>query len=517
MKNKNLFLIGAAALLTTMGACSLDYEPKDRYTEITEGTDDDTGGSSVALKDKQAVLDQMQVINYKWRDGQEAWYLDKLLLSESHSDNAYAGSPSAETTPFEVNSIEGSNSNLNRDWNIYMTNVAAANILIESIDAVPDASLTASERAMYKAQAKIFRAMVYFDMVRIWGNVPLITTVAGEITSETIEEVYPAYFPPQTDELTVYQQIERDLLEGVADAPATVASNKAALSKDVGYAILAKLYAEKPLRDYEKVIQYADQLAADGYALEPNYGDLFGVVLEKPDEPAGPDNFATAPTKRNSVESIYEAQFDATVGAWAPWMFGRTLDNWEFYFNFSKWITPSRDIVKAFTSESKTDLRYAESVVWYSCGWNIYYPANNYAFMYKDRSAYNSIIKYRYADILLLKAEALLMGRGDLGGAADIINRTRDRAGLDPLPASTTSSKERLLEAYLKERRLELAFEGQRWFDLVRLDKVEEVMNNLKDEGRPPLIYPYDSNSYRLPIPQNVIDQNPNLVQNPGY
>ncbi|MDR0892052.1 MAG: RagB/SusD family nutrient uptake outer membrane protein [Mediterranea sp.] len=514
MKHKNILLAGIAALV--VASCSLDYEPLDRYTDLTEGSSqNDT--SSVALKDKKAVLDQMQSINYKWRDGQEAWYLDKLLLSESHSDNAYAGSPSAETTPFEVNSIEGSNSNLYRDWNVYMTNVAAANILIQNIDAVPDPSLTSAERATYKAEAKIFRAMVYFDMVRIWGNVPLITTVAGDITAENIEEMYPAYFPPQTDELTVYQQIEKDLLEGVADAPATDPANKAVLSKDVGYAILAKLYAEKPLRDYEKVIQYADQLAADGYKLEPNYGDLFGVVLEDPSKPASADNKALAPTLRNSVESIYEAQFDASVGAWAPWMFGRTLDNYNYYFEWSKWITPSRNLVKAFNSEEKTDLRYAESVVWYSCGWNIYYPKDNYAFMYKDRSAYNSIIKYRYADILLLKAEALILGRGDLSSAAAIVNQTRARAGLDPLPASVVSDKDRLLAAYLKERRLELAFEGQRWFDLTRLNLVEQVMNNLKDEGRPELVYPYDANSYRLPIPQNVIDQNPNLVQNPGY
>ncbi|MDR0894758.1 MAG: RagB/SusD family nutrient uptake outer membrane protein [Prevotellaceae bacterium] len=514
MKTKNILLTGAATMALLAG-CSLDYEPLDRYSDITEGSASDT--TSVALKDKQAVLDQMQNINNKWRDEQEAWYLDKLLLADSHSDNAYAGSPSAETTPFEVNSIEGSNTNLYRDWNVYMTNVAAANILIQNIDGVPDASLTTAERALYKAQAKLFRAMVYFDMVRIWGNVPLITTVAGDITSETIEDVYPAYFPPQTDELTVYQQIEKDLLEAVQDAPATDPSDKSLLSKDVGYALLAKLYAEKPLRDYDKVIQYADQLAADGYALEPRFGDLFGVICADPTQPAGPSNFATAPTLRNSVESIYEAHFDAANANWASWMFGRCLENWNFYFEWAKWITPSRDLVKAFTSEAQTDLRYAESVVWYSCGWNIYYPADNYAFMYKDRSGYNSIIKYRYADILLLKAEALILGKNDLAGAAAIINRTRARAGLDPLPSSVTSNRQSLFNAYLKERRLELAFEGQRWFDLTRLDLVEEVLNNVVDEGRPALVYPYDTNSYRLPIPQNILDQNPNLVQNPGY
>ena len=66
---------------------------------------------------------------------------------------------------------------------------------------------------------------------------------------------------------------------------------------------------------------------------------------------------------------------------------------------------------------------------------------------------------------------------------------------------------------------LELAFEGQRWFDLVRLDKVEEVMNAVyaKDSGRKAQIYTFDKNSYRLPIPQSVIDANDKIHQNPGY
>lgn len=76
-----------------------------------------------------------------------------------------------------------------------------------------------------------------------------------------------------------------------------------------------------------------------------------------------------------------------------------------------------------------------------------------------------------------------------------------------------------MLNALLKERRLELAFEGQRWFDLVRLDKVEEVMNAVysKDSGRKAQIYTFDKNSYRLPIPQSVIDANDKIHQNPGY
>ncbi|HBG41333.1 MAG TPA: RagB/SusD family nutrient uptake outer membrane protein [Porphyromonadaceae bacterium] len=512
MKTKYILSIFTACLFA---ACSLDYNPIDTYSDVTEGVTNDS--VQVAFKDKAAVLSHRQTLLRLFRDGQEHWYQDILLLGDSHSDNAYAGSPNAETTPFEVNSIEGSNPNLKRDWNGHMGNVAKANKLIVNIDKVTDPSLSDAEKRQYKAEAKILRGMIYFDMVRIWGNVPLITTEAGDITSETIEEVYPAYFPPQTDALTIYKQIEEDLLEGLQYAPDNNPQDKTQFSKSVARALLAKMYAEKPLRDYDKVIQYADELAKDGFDLIPDFGDMFEVVLVDPNLPPSQANRAIDAKARNTRESIFEAQFSSNEGNWVTWMFGRPMENWDYYFTWPKWITPSRDLISAFNSEPG-DKRYAQTVVFYACDWNIYYPADNYAFMYKTRSAYNSIIKLRYADILLLKAEALI-AKDQYGEAATIINRTRNRAGLRNLPASASANKESILQAYLKERRLELALEGQRWFDLVRLDKVEEVMNAVfaKDEGRPAQVYPYTGLSYILPVPQDVIDQNPNLVQNPGY
>ncbi|MDR0713666.1 MAG: RagB/SusD family nutrient uptake outer membrane protein [Bacteroidales bacterium] len=512
MKTNHVLFI---ACMCPLASCSLDYDPLDTYSDVTEGTVNNN--AAVIFKDKAAAVLHRQTLLNLFKNGQEYWYLDMLLLADSHSDNAYAGSPGAETTPFEVNSIDGSNSNLKRDWTSLMANVAQANRLISGIDGVNDPALTDAEKHQYKAEAKILRAMVYFDMVRMWGNVPLITTLAGDITSETVASVYPEYFPPQTGEIEVYRQIETDLLEALAYAPDNHPADKTMLSKSVARALLAKVYAEKPLRDYDKVIRYADELASDGFDLTDNYSDLFGVTLENPNQPPSQTNKAIDAKARNTKESIFEAQFFPGDGNWATWMFGRQLDNWTNAFEWAKWITPSRDLIKAFNSENG-DRRYAESVAFYACGWNVYYPAEHYAFMYKCRSAFNSIIKIRYADILLLKAEALI-GKNNFSGAEAIINRTRRRAGLSDLPASATANKEAILNAYLKERRLELALEGQRWFDLVRLNKVEEVMNAVygTDEGRFAQVYPFTELSYKLPVPQELIDQNSNLVQNPGY
>jgi len=496
-----LMISGMAALLSS---CSLITEPIDTYSDVTEGVND--AGQEVVFKDKAAVESHMQTIYRQLNDRQEHWYLDLLLIADAHSDNAYGGTTGAEVIPFENNALDASNSVLARDWTRYLEDVARANRLLLNIDSVQDASLTTTERAQYKAEAKIFRALVYFDMVRIWGDVPLIITEAPDITAENIEEVYDLYFPAQSPEEEVYRQIETDLLEALPDAPAVNPSDKTLFTKSVARAMLAKVYAEKPIRDYTKVIQYADELAADGFGLVADLNELFGTNA------AGSDAQA-----RNTVESILEAHFFPGSGNWVTWMFGRDLSNYDNSFTWAKWVTPSRNLIRAYQQEGD-EKRYEQAIVYYETSWSNYYPAANYPFMYKIRSAHNSIIKLRYADILLLKAEALIM-TSNLEDAAAIIDQIRQRAGLARLSSAVRTDPTAMLDALLKERRLELAFEGQRWFDLVRLDKVEEVMNAVyaSDEGRLTQAYPFNSTSYRLPIPQNAIDQNPKLVQNPGY
>ena len=506
MKLRYIFYGLTSGLLFGLSSCSLNYDPIDTYSDATEGVT--YTGTMVVFKDNAAVESHLTTIYNQMRDRQEHWYVDLLLISDSHADNAYAGTTGAEVLPFENNSIEGSNSVLERDWNRYLEDVARANKLICNIDLVTDNSLTTAERAQYKAEAMIFRAMVMFDMVRLWGDFPVITTVADDITSENIEDVYEQYFPAQNTELEAYQQIEKDLLAAIQHAPDNTAGNKTLFTKSVARTLLAKIYAEKPLRDYSKVIRYCDEVQADGFELVKDFSDLFGMNA------AGTDAKV-----RNTKESILEAQFTPGSGNWCTWMFGRDLVNWNNNFTWAKWVTPSRDLINAFKKEGD-QIRFQESVVYYDCNWSNYYPSDNYPFMYKCRSANSSIIKYRYADVLLLKAEALIMqDTPDLEAAAKIIDEVRERAGLGELSSSVRKDRDAMITALLNERRLELAFEGQRWFDLVRLDKVEEVMNAVyaKDSGRKSQIYAFDKNSYRLPIPQSVIDANDKIEQNPGY
>lgn len=494
-------------LATGVTSCTLDYDPVSEYSDVTMGEKEESGETN-PYKNRAEMLTQYTALYNRMRSNQEHWYLDALLLGDAHADNAYGGTTGAEVIPFETNSIDGGNSVIDRDWSRYLTDIAGANKIIFYIDGINDPTFTTKERAQWKAEAKIYRAMILFDMTRIWGDVPVITTIAGDITADNIEEVYPSYFPKQNTQEEVYAQIEKDLTEALADAPDNNPADKTKLSKTVARALLAKVYAEKTLQNYANVIKYCDEVLVDGIAMEKDYETLFGMNADNTDCKA-----------RNTSESILEMQYPAGNGSWVTWMFGRNLSNWDESFTWAKWVTPSRDLIKAYETEGDA-IRYQQSIVYYECKWSNYYPANHYPFMYKCRSSHSNIIKLRLADILLLKAEALIMKEAsDLSGAARIINEIRDRVKLKPLTAAATSSKETMIDALLKERRLELAFEGQRWFDLCRLGKVETVMNAVyaKDSGRKAQAYAFDANSYRLPIPQSAIDQNENLVQNPGY
>lgn len=509
---KTKYIITHLAILGMLAAsCGLNYEPVSDYSDVTEGTIDNTE-EEIIYENRADAESALLALYEDFRGNQNQLQLDWLLIGDVHSDNAYAGTTGSEVVDPATNDLNGTTLCVNRDWNYYMLQAAKCTKFIVGVAGVGDGSLAESEINTMRAQAEILRAFIWFRMVRMWGNIPIITTVPKDITSENIQESYESYFPAQNTEAEAYQYILKDLEDALQHAPEGT-NDKTRFSKDVARALLAKVYAEKNVRDYSKVVKYADELAARGYDLCPDYGDLFNI------DGAAKDGFSATPVKTNTVESILEVHYPVGSGNWASWMYGRCLENWDQSFSWAKWITPSRDLLSAFDKEGDTK-RKEQTVVYYDCNWSNYYPSDNYAFMYKVRSGYSNVFFLRYDDILLLKAEALLnVENPDLAGAAEIIDRIRARAGVAKLTAAEKSTKDALMKAYVNERRLELACEGERWFDLVRLGILEETMElaQRNDPGRLPLAVPYTENSYLLPIPQDVLDTNPNVEQNPGY
>ena len=211
---KKIILYAASVIL--LAGCSLnDYDPVADYSDVTEGKTADAKEPEFA--DGESVRSYMVSLRDTYKNAQEHWYLDYLLIGDAHSDNAYAGTTGAEVIPFEVNTIDGGNSVLYRDWERHLGTIAAANKIITHIDDVSNQDLSAATKQQYISEAKILRAMAMFDMVRIWGNIPVITSTAEQITSDNVEDVYSSYFPTQSTGMEAYQQIEKDLLEVLAN------------------------------------------------------------------------------------------------------------------------------------------------------------------------------------------------------------------------------------------------------------------------------------------------------------
>ena len=146
--------------------------------------------------------------------------------------------------------------------------------------------------------------------------------------------------------------------------------------------------------------------------------------------------------------------------------------------------------------------------------YDTYYPAGNYPLAYKVRQKESDIILLRLADIILLKAEALVeLGRPD--EAMKLVNRIRSRAHISALPEDLPVEKARL--AVENERQLELFLEGHRWFDLLRNDRMEEVMLQFHDKDGNLKFSEIPSWRRLLPVPQEQLDINERLTQNEGY
>ena len=153
MKINKYIIGGLFAAFASASSCSLQYDPVDTYSDVTEGVKED--GKEAVFKDKAAVESYVTGMNNKYRDRQEHWYLDVLLIAEAHSDNAYAGTTGAEVVPYERNSIDGSNSVLARDWTRFLEDVAYANQLINFVGDVNE--LTAAEKASYRFLTRMKR------------------------------------------------------------------------------------------------------------------------------------------------------------------------------------------------------------------------------------------------------------------------------------------------------------------------------------------------------------------------
>ena len=187
--------------------------------------------------------------------------------------------------------------------------------------------------------------------------------------------------------------------------------------------------------------------------------------------------------------------------------------------DWKKFNLPSNDLIAAFDAENDL-IRKNASIIFEDVSglWSdAHYPQTHYPFINKWRNfggdGAQNYIFIRLADILLLKAEALNES-GDVSGAAAIVNQIRERVNLNPTTANSQATMRLAIE---KERRLELAYEGVRWYDLKRTGRAIEVMSATIGADGNPIGYALTTERLLWPIPQAELDKNANLTQNAGY
>lgn len=344
-------------------------------------------------------------------------------------------------------------------------------------------------RAAYAAEAKFLRAYAYFNLVRLYGDVPLLTTVATPTDDELLFT--------RIASATIYEQIISDLQEAIDNLDN---SFKARASKGAAQGLLAKVYLTEGGRNYSAAQQLCEDIIASGdYALEANFHDVFYRELN--DEIM----FAVRYTAGDVFESQgYSAEFTATYRQGRQDGLNIINDNLVAEFtarggnrNSTSFIVLPRftEIAKFLPEES--DLSISPPT----------YGST-------PQQAGNDFIVLRYADVLLMHTEAIMAGAGQTANTAaiDSYMKVRARAGFDPVADRPTSVSKTDL---LAERRVELAFENQRFFDLQRFGLADEVLSaHAADMG----YSEYNARKLLLPIPNREINLSDGLLtQNPGY
>ena len=443
-----------------------------------------------------------------------------IELSDMHSDNAYnGGGGDATFLPIDLLNIPSDNNGcIYLSWTELYASIAKCNVVIDNVVNVTDPALTNERRTQIIGEASFLRAFHYYQLVKQWGGVPI--EKHSNSTDPSVIRI------PRSADTAVYNFIVSDLAVALNNLPdaydgADGSTNKVRATKGAANALLAKVWAQRPDRDYNKVLQYCNAVinSPAGYSLMTNYADLFDGNHPFNDESIMEIPYvAGTPEGCWGTELIYPThQDDGTISS----------DAWQRY------CVPSKTLVNAYTTahdaireNAKISFEYAPwpDINWNPCG----DPTIKIPFdvMQKNPDNYaggDHVYLLRLADIILLKAEAQ-NETGDVGGAATTLNEVRSRVHL---PATNATSQTAMRAAILTERQLELSFEAQRWDDLVRSGTVVTVMNNLNESnytcnnGTPsapiPINYNMNTQKELLPIPLLELQANPNLTQNPGY
>ncbi|MDZ7757306.1 RagB/SusD family nutrient uptake outer membrane protein [Rhodohalobacter sp.] len=490
MKIFQLLLITAVLVAFTGCEDFLSVSPQSQLTqEVFPTTEED------ALQATNAVYSTLREWHY---------HSGGFPILDIMSDDAHKGSnpnDGANTVgPYDNFSHTPTQDGLDRWWNSLYQGIRRANIVLERVEPI---EMDQQLKSRYLGEASFLRALYYFDLTRAFGGVPLVTEV------ETAIELSKS---PQSD---IYTLIEQDLLFAIDNLPAKSEygpNNLGRATAGAANALLARVYLFQ--QDFLNAEEYALEVIQSGdYDLEPNFID------------------ANGPEGEHGVESVFEIGAVSTAGQggnqYANTQGVRGTPNRGWGFN-----RPSVDLRDAFgnndprreatiielgdvidgieiAGDGTTPDEYVDEndiLQIESYNRKVWIPGTS-----TDTQYGHNRRLIRYSDVLLMAAEAL--NENDQPDEALIyLNQVRERARQGDesiLPDITETNKEILRDLIIEERRVELALEGHRFWDLVRTGKAEDVLGQ----------YGFISGKHELlPIPQSEIDLSQGvLTQNDNW
>ncbi|MGY3090003.1 hypothetical protein ACVWYF_003051 [Hymenobacter sp. UYAg731] len=425
-----------------------------------------------------------------------------FVYTEIPSDNSFAVTSGEALNEFNDFSLSGLNPRLPSQWLVTYRAIARCNIILSRAGAV---KLTDATRNRLFGEVRFIRALAYFNAVQIWGDVPLVTS---EITS-----IADAYQFGRAPKVQVYDQIEKDLAFAEANLPATqTGANLGRATKGAAQGLLGKvLLTEKKYGD--AAIALKKVIDGNTYALQATYTSIFLTTNEMNTEILAAARYTKGAL---GVGSYFSTWFMPIL----PAALALTVNNNVSQGQQFNSVDP--DLAAAFAASGPTDVRAAASFGSSGTGAaTIYYTKKYNDVPTSAFDAENDWIILRYADVLLMYAEAVNEAGTITPAALDAVNRVIRRSrGLAVATAAptvdlpATISQTDLRTRLELERRLELNFEGHRWFDLVRTDRALPVMNALFTRLG---IKNITANNLVFPLPIQEIQTNPILTQNPGY
>ncbi len=494
---KKLIYITTIFLSVLMVSCD-DFLNKSPYEDPGAETIKDEASAIALTNAAYQPLQRPKLYNMR------IWTLD--IIAGNSQVGAGGGSDGIETVQLANFVADADNFATIDFWRGPNPGILYCNTVLAN---VPEMDISESIKNRCIGEAKFLRAHYFFLLVQLYGDVPMSLKPANAGDD---------LFPRRVGKDTIYNEvIIPDLKEAIKLLPtreeySTIDKGRA--SKGAAYGMLAKVYLT--LGKYQECIEMCDEVTKLGYTLNPDYSDCFGGEAKN----------------KNTAESLFEVQYygktkagffdDENQAAWHSTFMGPR--NQEFVGGGYGWNQPTQEFVDQYETG---DLRKDKTILYEGCpafGGKKYlstmsmtgYNVRKFLVPLSISPDYNTnaanFVVLRYADVLLMKAEAL----NELGRTNDAVEPlylVRKRAGLTNKSILQNLTQDQMRQRIIKERRVELAFEGHRWFDTIRIDNGQYALDFFHSIGKVNAVRKH----LLFPIPQKDIDTNPNLKQNPGY